>query len=336
MAISTSRILIETIVRKALRDIRETPERNTRNLVDMALNFSKGRFQMKFFKSAQRMLRNEQSAYYRLVHRVVENVDHERLISFGMNIGYNSCTIGAKKIREIEAAEGFNIPWALFLDMDMGTLAQQAGAYDSLIRQGKELGIFTWFIHADTPNHSLFDLLSAHDDCAFVLMCKSKDISEAVIEGASELKHLMLSVETGESAEMVCQRLQEQKMLYAVHMKYDAESMKNILNDNLLYDTQSLNASFTVFIPDANCTDSEKEIVYDYVLRKREEQQFPTLAWEMIQDVLNIDTIISEDSCSGGFLTDGSFFALVSQTQCSEWNLHTAPLKEILKTCFPK
>ena len=56
-------ILIETIVRKAIRDIRDSPKRNTRNLVDMALNFSEGRFQSRFFETAQSMLQDENSAY---------------------------------------------------------------------------------------------------------------------------------------------------------------------------------------------------------------------------------------------------------------------------------
>lgn len=74
------RTLIETFVRKALRDINDSPERNTRNLVDMALNFSKGRFQTRFFQSAQRLLSDERSAYYPLVRNVAQNVDHERLL----------------------------------------------------------------------------------------------------------------------------------------------------------------------------------------------------------------------------------------------------------------
>lgn len=47
---STSRIIIETIVKKALRDIKDSPERSIRNLVDMALHFSDGRFQRNFLK----------------------------------------------------------------------------------------------------------------------------------------------------------------------------------------------------------------------------------------------------------------------------------------------
>ena len=100
MTNSISRVLIETIVRKTLRDIEESPERSTRNLVDMALQFSNGRFQKYFLETARGMLENENSAYYALVRDAVGNIDHERLLNFGMNVGYNSCTSGARRIRE--------------------------------------------------------------------------------------------------------------------------------------------------------------------------------------------------------------------------------------------
>ena len=62
-----NRDLIETIVKKALRDVRDSPERNVRNLVDMALLFSTGQFQRQFFEIAQKTLRNEYSAYYPMI-----------------------------------------------------------------------------------------------------------------------------------------------------------------------------------------------------------------------------------------------------------------------------
>ena len=58
-----SRVLIETMVRKGIREIQEDPERSTRNLVDMAIHFSpEGRFARELFGSAQRMLTDEDSA----------------------------------------------------------------------------------------------------------------------------------------------------------------------------------------------------------------------------------------------------------------------------------
>ena len=47
---SISRILIETTVRQTLKGLKEDPKRSIRNLVDMALHFSEGRFQSRFFR----------------------------------------------------------------------------------------------------------------------------------------------------------------------------------------------------------------------------------------------------------------------------------------------
>lgn len=47
---SLSRILIETTVRQTLKGLQENPKRSTRNLIDIALQFSEGRFQSHFLK----------------------------------------------------------------------------------------------------------------------------------------------------------------------------------------------------------------------------------------------------------------------------------------------
>ena len=73
---SMSRILIETTVRQTVKGIKENPKRSIRNLVDMALQLSAGRFQQRFFATAQKMLQND--------------------------LGYNGCTIGTRLILENE------------------------------------------------------------------------------------------------------------------------------------------------------------------------------------------------------------------------------------------
>ena len=107
---SMSRVLIETVVKGALKAIKDSPERGIRNLVDIALQFSKGRFQQNLFSTVQTMLQNESSAYYELVRDVIFHTDTDRLFTFGMNLGYNGCTIGAQRIRENEKRMNCNIP----------------------------------------------------------------------------------------------------------------------------------------------------------------------------------------------------------------------------------
>lgn len=336
MAASINRILIETLVRKALRDIQASPERSVRNLVDMGLSFSKGRFQTRLFQSVQRMLSDEHSAYYQLVRNAVTNVAHDRLLRFGMNVGYNSCTLGARKIREIEAAEGFNIPWTLYLEIRADGFAHHQTAYDELISQGKELGIYTWFIYADGLCTELFDLLAKHDDCAFALLCRAQSFTDEMLEELAGLSHTLVSVELNEQADVLCSELRERKLLYAVHKTYTSSDVPEILSDNLLYDTQSLQAPITALLPGKDCTEAERNRVFEYILRNREGQVFPTVLWEMVQDVLGIDTIISDDCCSAGFRADGTFFVLADQRATSEWNLFRHDLKTILQNCLQK
>lgn len=336
MASSTKRILIETIVRKALRNIQSAPERSIRNLVDMGLSFSKGRFQTRLFQSVQRMLTDEHSAYYPLVRNIVTNVEHDRLLNFGMNVGYNSCTLGAKKIREMEAEEGFNIPWTLYLEIDKDTILQHPAAYDNLICQGKELGIYTWFVFADGLCTELIDLLVKHDDCAFALLCRAQSLTDEMLEELAGLPHTLVSIELDEQADVLCSELRKRKLLYAVHKTYSSSDMSEILSDNLLYDTQSLQAPITALIPGKDCTEAERKQVFDYILKKREGQDFATILWDVVQDVLGIDTIISDDCCSAGFKADGTFFALADQHNTSEWNLFRHDLKTILQSCLQK
>lgn len=40
-----ARTIIETMLNKALRDIERDPDRSIRNLIDLGINFAKGRFQ---------------------------------------------------------------------------------------------------------------------------------------------------------------------------------------------------------------------------------------------------------------------------------------------------
>lgn len=73
---SVNRIMVHTIVKKAIHDLKSDPERTVRNLVDMALRFADSRFQQEFYSSAQRLLSNEQSWYYALVKDSVWSVLH--------------------------------------------------------------------------------------------------------------------------------------------------------------------------------------------------------------------------------------------------------------------
>ena len=145
MTAKTSRIIIKTFVKTALKDADEAPERCTRNLVDMALHFSKGRFQISFFEMARTMLNNENSPYYPLIEDALKHMDKDKLIEFGLNLGYNGCTMGAHIVRKIKRTENINVPWLLFLNIDSAH-ENLTESYQPIFDQGKELGTYISFI----------------------------------------------------------------------------------------------------------------------------------------------------------------------------------------------
>ena len=87
-----TRLLIENTVDRALRDMERDAHRSLRNLVDLALTFSKGTFERHFLTLCRSMLENETSPYYQLLDRALRTCDRQTLKTFGINVGYEACT----------------------------------------------------------------------------------------------------------------------------------------------------------------------------------------------------------------------------------------------------
>lgn len=336
MSNDVSRTIIETLVRKAVADIRDTPKRSTRNLVDMALNFAEGRFQNRFLQIAQTMLKNENSAYYKLIPDVVANVDTDKIVTFGMNLGYNSCTVGANKIRVIEEQEHFNIPWSLALAISGKQFALKKADYHSVLEQGKSLGVYTWMIYALDGVEHILDLAEDHPECAFVFFCNPNKITNAVLDEAVNRKNVMFAVLHVDGIENACHLLRTRKFLYSVFHVYGESDLEDILNGNLISDTETLHPAFTAFLSEPDCADYAQKEVYQYVTTVRNGQNCPTVLWDIIRDSRFIDGIISDGACSAGFDPDGNLCVFHERLQQMEYNIFRQPLTDILKMVFPK
>lgn len=332
----TSRILIETMVRKTLREIEHFPERSIRNLVDMALHFSKGRFQQNFFSMAQTMLKNERSAYYKLIQDIVTHVEQDHLVTFGMNLGYNSCTAGAKTIRQIEAVQGFNVPWSIALEIEPAVFRTQLGRYHALIAQGEQLGIYTWMLFAqDIPRELLF-LIESHSDSSFILFCDPLDLSTPVLEYAAELHNLMLAVRYDTGVAEACTLLRATRLLYAVYYPYSAADEPLLTSGELFRTVEPMHPAFTALLPAMDCPITTCHTVYQAVKRAREQQIYQTIPFELFLDCSRIDGIVSDDACAVGFDRAGTLYTHHTRRAEPHFNLLQSDLRTILQKAFPK
>lgn len=333
---SMSRILVEAVVKKTLREMKENPERSIRNLVDMAFRFSGGRFQKDFFAAAQAMLQNENSAYYTLVRDVIAHTDAERLYTFGMNLGYNGCTAGAQRIRESERLLGCNIPWTVVLQISGNEFEEKEQRYHAVIQAGEKLGIYTWMLFCREQPEKILAIVGEHPDSTFFLFCEPENLTAAFLDEAAGFYNLMHAVRYDEDAAGLCAALRQQEMLYAVWYPYGPKDTETILSGDLFCSVQQLSPVFTVLLPDPECPDSVRSLVLRAVQQARKEQSYHTILWELPGDDRLVDAIISDDACSVYFDAGGNINGQSGRIPCAHHNLFESSLADIFADACPK
>lgn len=333
---SANQSIIEATVNSAIKRIENDPERSIRNLVDMGLMFCNGKFQQRFLAEAQRMLENENSSYYRIIPDLISNVDSKRITTFGINLGYQSCTKGARIIRKIEAEHNCNVPWCINLELKNETYHEKKEEYFSLIEQGQSLGIYTWFVNPHSNMLSTLELAEHFSDCAFVITCEPEDITELLLDEFSEIYNVFFAVNYNEGIEDACALLRKRKFLFSVVYKYQEHDIENILNHSVLYDLCSLHSVFSLFYADATCPLDIQQRVYEYVKEMRYKQSFQTIPFDLVYDVRFIDEIISEDAVSIYFDSNGVCHTDLNEKNATTCNLFHTSLIDIFIQVVPK
>lgn len=333
---NVNRILIETTIKKTLNQIQDDPERSIRNLVDMALNFSEGRFQHRFFKVAQDMLQNEQSCYYKILPDIAANVDKERILTFGMNIGYNSCTIGAETIRKTEETEHFNIPWSISLKLNGLDYAEKKEKYHLLISQGMNLGVYTWNIFSLGKTPYLIEMIHNFPECAFIVFCTPEEILPAFLDELNTIHNVMFVIQYADGVEDACELLRSRNHLYSVYYPYQEHDIKRIISGDLFSDTENLHPVFTALLAMPLCPQNTCSNIYQYIQQARSEQRYKTIPFDMIYDTLFIDSIISDEACTIGFNKAGICYSFMEQSLEENSNFFNSSLYEVLKNVSPK
>lgn len=332
-----SRILIETTVRQTLKSLQEDPKRSVRNLLDMALQFSQGRFQSDFFAAARTMLENEDSAYYTLIQDAAAHIETEHLVRFGMNLGYNGCTQGARRIRANEKRLGFNIPWTVLLCLDGSCSAKSLQSYHTVIAEGEGLGIYTWMLFVrDIDPTELLPLMQNHPDSAFFLFCAPGTAGDAFPEAADSILNLMPVVYLGDAAGAACRRLRDRNLPYSVWTTYAQAEAAAITGGELFDAAQRLHPVFTALMPRRDCLPETRAAVNRAAVAARTGQCYATVPWELHTDTCRLDKIISDDSCWVFFDSQGKLYPTGSPQREGDLSLFADGLTEVLRRAFPK
>ncbi len=336
MAVDTSRIMIKTFVKSALKDAENSPERCTRNLVDMALNFSNNSSQYSFFSIARQMLNNENSPYYPLIEDILKHIDKDKLLNFGLNIGYNSCTKGAGIIRHKDSEEGFEIPWILGLETGDPSRESFLTDYQKIFDQGKVLGIYAYQLHITENPTPVLELAARNSDCAVILFCRAELITEEFAEEASRLNNILIGVEYGDMADTAALILRDHKLLYSLYYICSEENVTDVTSGAFFRFAEEMHSPFAAIIPQRGCSTQTRKNIYKLVLDSRNQQVYRTIPIDLSKDTEHIGNIISPPACIIGFDKDGLLHTVSQNYTEEEANIFHHSFPEILRRYFSK
>lgn len=293
-----TRLLLETAVDKGINDIERDCNRSLRKLVDLGAHFSSSRFQKEFFLYTQQLLRNEQSPCYSLIKRIVADCDHETVKRFGINLGYNSWTRGARTIRALEGRLGFNIPWEITLQTSGKDGSQLSfDRLDAIVQEGRELGIFTYILGgAQVLDISLTLLFSRYTDCAFFLLLPPGAINDASLAQISDCRNLMVCLNTEEEGfEAAAKALHARRCIYSAHRFYNDGDADAIVSGEWAQRAIDAGCVAGVLVCGAHCSQTTAGAVQKYARDELTGQQSPVFISELFADSLSIDEVISAD-----------------------------------------
>ena len=296
--------LIEAAVNRGIKEMQEDPKRSVRKLADLGNQFARGRFQKSFFELSQTLLQDDDCPYYTLLSRLTEEIDHETLKRFGVNLGYTSWTYGAQLIRAYENEHGFEVPWTIFFHYHPQasfTLSHM----DSLIREGRSIGIFTYFLRLETiPDDwsALTELFCRYENSAFLLFLPDEELNEDAAGILSECHNVLISAELSTCYKKNISLLKQKSCLTANHHYY-LETDDETLSSQL----KGCESPFLFLLAQNGCSPADQEQLAESVYQLRCHPKYPVFPMELFTDHKRIDHIISGKTCFMEIKSDGTF-----------------------------
>lgn len=334
-------MMIRAAVKKGINDAIESPRRGIRNLVELGETLAGGPFQREFLHSVLAQLKDESSAYFHIVTEITRRVSPEALTDFGISLGYNSLSHGASIIRNIEASEGFNVPWCLLIDpSNRGELPPSD--ISRIIRQGKQLGIYCYLIHIDSSygyREKLLQMLSSEKQCAFVLFCDHNIVDSAFCRALPRIRNAAVLLKLGDydTVHEAADRLLATGNLCGAFCS-DAGSEDFGAPSKILERAEALGLPITVFIRTKKHRLSGTNGVYRQFVYIREHLEVPVLPIDLYDDIAHADAIISSEACIVSIWGDGTMALKRADTEgetCS-FSIHETSLREALSRAMPK
>lgn len=256
--------------------IYKDPDKNMPKLMDWADKFAEGEFPSQR-KMIREVIENPEHPYYSYVRKLFKEVDPHVTKTLAVNLFINAALIGWKREEQLRKKYNCNIPWAILLDPTSACNLHCTGCWaaeyghklnlsyneiDSIICQGKELGVYMYIYTGGEPlvrKKDLIKLCEKHSDCVFLCFTNATLIDEAFADEMLRVGNLVpaISLEGFEEATdgrrgngvyqkviHAMELLRRKKLIYGISCCYTSANYDSITSEEFYDSMIDLGAYF--------------------------------------------------------------------------------------------
>lgn len=249
-----------------LKYVNKDREKNLLTLVDLSEKFLGDTFRPAVFEGARELIAGN-GKWMQYVNRALDELDPNVVKMNALNLGFEAGFSGFKKTRKAPEKYGCQIPWIILMDPTSACNLHCTGCWaaeygnrlnlsfedmDSIITQGKELGIYFYMMTGGEPlvrKADIIRLCEKHRDCAFHAFTNGTLIDEAFCKEVRRVGNLSfsLSLEGFEEANdgrrgngifdkvlHAMELMKEQGLLFGTSICYTRNNVEVVTSDEFL------------------------------------------------------------------------------------------------------
>ena len=200
------------MVDQALKYLDKDPHENLPKLLNMVEKFDLNHALSKQIKNVREGLDGENDNWRKLVDSIYQDVDSEIIKTLFKNAVLNSVVLSRSLKEEVKSKYDCNVPWAILLDPTSACNLSCTGCWaseygnklnlsfdeiDSIITQGKEIGIFMYIYTGGEPlvrKNDIIELCKKHNDCVFLAFTNATLIDEEFAKQIREVKNFVPAI----------------------------------------------------------------------------------------------------------------------------------------------
>ena len=201
-----------TAIDAVLKHVKKDREKGLLELVDLTEKYMGDNFQKENYEATRKMIQDPDNKWVKYVNHMIDELDPYVIRQTALNLGYEAAFYGTKTIREMRKKYDCNIPWLILMDPTSACNLHCTGCWaaeygnrlnltyndlDSVITQGKELGIYFYMYTGGEPlvrKDDIIKLCKKHNDCAFHAFTNGTLVDEALCKQMQEVGNLFLAL----------------------------------------------------------------------------------------------------------------------------------------------